>query len=109
MGKNYPVIDRYDPVTETATSVKSRDLNAKTYQNGSKLKSVVKQDINKLKDFELVNWKGIELEGETITKRNLDIVVPNTKLSQSQIDGLNEAIAYGKENGVTVNIYVGGK
>ena len=49
------------------------------------------------------------MEGETITKRNLDIVVPNTKLNQSQIDGLNEAIAYGKENGVTVNIYVGGK
>ena len=109
VGKNYPVIDRYDPVTETATSVKSRDLNAKSYQNGTNLKSVIKKDINDLKDFELQNWGDTRLGTKNISHRVLDIVVPNTELSKSQIDAINEAIEYGQTNGVKINIIVGGE
>ena len=50
-GSNYPVIDMFDQSTGEATSVKSRDLNSKTYQNGDKLERRINKDVDKLAAF----------------------------------------------------------
>ena len=91
------------------SSIKSRDLTASTYQNGSKLESIIKGDVNKLKDFNGLDqpWNGVDIGSEDIAGRQLQIVVPNTTLSQAQIDGINNAIDYGTINGIDVIIIVG--
>ena len=106
-GSNYPVIDNYDVNTETASSVKSRDLNAKSYQNGSTLERTIKKDVDDLANFELVDWGDSTLSGMPINQRELQMVVPNTKLSQVQIDAINNAIEYAKSKGVNIKIIVG--
>ena len=108
LGHNYPVIDRYNPDTGVATSVKSRNLNAKTYQNSTKLYNQVKLDIDKLKSFEMIDWAGSNYAGFPIEGRNLDMVVPNITLSETQINAINKAIEYANINNVKINFYVGG-
>ena len=108
LGHNYPVIDRYNPDTGVATSVKSRNLNAKTYQDSTKLYNQVKLDIDKLKSFEMVDWAGTNYAGFPIEGRNLDMVVPNITLSETQINAINKAIEYADINNVKINFYVGG-
>ena len=108
LGHNYPVIDRYNPDTGVATSVKSRNLNAKTYQNSTKLYNQVKLDIDKLKSFEMIDWAGTNYAGFPIEGRNLDMVVPNITLSETQINAINKAIEYANINNVKINFYVGG-
>ncbi|MFV0394860.1 MAG: hypothetical protein ACK5LC_10770 [Coprobacillaceae bacterium] len=67
----------------------------------------MKNDIDKLADFELVDWGDSALSGMPINQRDLQIVVPNTTLTDAQPQAINNAIAYGKENGVNVIITVG--
>lgn len=105
-GENYPVIDRIDK-DGVVTSVKSRDLNCKTYQNGKSLERTIKMDVDKLKDFEMVDWGGSQLSGVEITGRQLQIVVNNKTLSEPQIQAINNAIKYAEKNGVKIIITVG--
>ncbi|AEE52882.1 hypothetical protein Halhy_5056 [Haliscomenobacter hydrossis DSM 1100] len=48
---NFPVIDGYDAATGTAISIKSIDLNAKTYQNLAALENRLMDYFRKLRDF----------------------------------------------------------
>lgn len=105
-GDNYPVIDRIDK-DGVVTSVKSRDLNCTTYQNGSKLESVIKRDIDKLAKFNGKTWGGTTISPSQITGKQLQIVFPNSTLTQTQIKAINSAISYGREKGIKVLITVG--
>ncbi len=107
VGQNYPVIDKIDE-NGVVTSVKSRDLNCKTYQNGSNLEKTIKKDIDKVANFDGADWNGVDIEASDITGRQLQIVVPNTTLSDAQIKAINNAIQYGKSKGVKVIITIGG-
>lgn len=55
----------------------------------------------------MVDWGDSALSGMPINQRDLQIVVPNTTLTDAQPQAINNAIAYGKENGVNVIITVG--
>ncbi|MEB3072781.1 T7SS effector LXG polymorphic toxin [Parvimonas sp. C2] len=107
LGSNYPVVDKYDD--GVVTSIKSRNLSDKSYQNGKILEYTIKSDINKLKDFEMVDWAGKEYASLPIKIRNLEIVVPNISLNEHQINAINKMVEYGKINGVNLIIVVGGK
>ena len=48
---NFPVIDRWIEKTKTAISIKSLDLNAKSYQSGNAVFNKVKGYIDKLAQF----------------------------------------------------------
>ena len=82
-------------------------MSSKSYQKGSYLEGTIKKDIDKLKDFELVDWGKSALAGQDITKRELNMVIPNRELLKSQIDVINNAIDYGKQNGVDIRITIG--
>ena len=107
LGATYPVIDRFDPDTGTITNVKSRDLTGKTYQDGSKLYSVLKKDMDSVADFVPQTNSHVELSASDIRIRRVNTVVPNTTLNQTQVNGINRAITYGKEKGVELIITVG--
>jgi len=107
VGDNYPTIDIYDLETGRATSIKSRDLTASSYQNGNTLERTIKKDIDKLADFELVDWGGSYLEGRPINQRALQIVVPNVTMTDAQIQAINNAIEYAGDKGVEIIITIG--
>ena len=83
-GDNYPVIDKIDD-DGIITSVKSRDLNATSYQTGNTLENTIKRDIDKLNGFTGKEWNGVTIEASDITGKQLQIVVPNVKLNNVQI------------------------
>ena len=105
-GKNYPVIDRY---TEDGviTSVKSRDLSCKSYQNGNTLECTIKKDIDAIASFEPFDYGGTRIGKLQVAERRLQIVVPNVELSSDQIQAINMAIDYGRNSGVKIQITVG--
>ena len=106
LGHNFPVIDKFE--NRTITSVKSKDLLAKTYQNGKKLEYAIKSDINKLIKFEGKEWNKTRITPDMYSNKCLEVVVPNVTLSESQINCINNAIEYGKLNNIIVKIIVGG-
>ena len=106
LGHNFPVIDKFE--NRTITSVKSKDLLAKTYQNGKKLEYTIKSDINKLIKFKTKKWNGHEVLTKDYSYKCLEVVVPNVTLSESQINCINNAIEYAEKNNIIVKIIVGG-
>lgn len=63
---NFPVIDKF--LNGVATSIKSIDLNAKSYQNGKVLFSTLKRYIDKVAKFKGQRWNGVVISEEDITK-----------------------------------------
>ena len=105
LGHNFPTIDKVE--NGVVTSVKSRDLGAKTYQNGNKLKKVIVKDINKVSGFIGETFNGKFVNAEEIVGRQLQVVVPNVTLSEAQINAVNNATKHGIDKGVKLIITVG--
>ncbi len=105
LGHNFPTIDKVE--NGVVTSVKSRDLGAKTYQNGNKLEKVIVKDINKVSGFIGETFNGKFVNAEEIVGRQLQVVVPNVTLSEAQINAVNNATKHGIEKGVKLIITVG--
>lgn len=106
VGSNYPVIDNIDD-TGIVTSVKSRDLTSGTYQNGNTLANRIKRDIDALFKFNGKTWGGTDITAADITGKQLRIVVPNTTLNSSQVQGINSAIQYANSRGIKILITIG--
>ena len=105
LGHNFPTIDKVE--NGVVTSVKSRDLGAKTYQNGNKLEKVIVKDINKVSGFIGETFNGKFVNAEEIVGRQLQVVVPNVTLSEAQINAVNNATKHGIDKGVKLIITVG--
>ena len=105
LGHNFPPIDKVE--NGVVTSVKSRDLGAKTYQNGNKLEKVIVKDINKVSGFIGETFNGKFVNAEEIVGRQLQVVVPNVTLSEAQINAVNNATKHGIDKGVKLIITVG--
>jgi hypothetical protein len=101
--KNYPVIDKF--VQGVATSIKTLDLGAKTYQNAGKVLSVLKGYINKLEAFEGANFAKVNTTNGAITEKILEVGIPKGA-SAAQIEAIQSAVKYGAENGIKVNVRV---
>jgi len=99
--KSFPTIDKF--VDGVATSIKSIDLRGKTYQNTSKLKSVLEGYVDKVSGFRGADFAKREVLGSAIKGRTLEIAVPNlgTKAQQVVLDGIKE---YAASKGVTINL-----
>ena len=104
LGHNFPTIDKVE--NGVVTSVKSRDLGAKTYQNGNKLEKVIVKDINKVSGFIGETFNGKFVNAEEIVGRQLQVVVPNVTLSEAQINAVNNATKHGIDKGVKLIITV---
>jgi hypothetical protein len=79
---NFPGIDRIPD--GAATSIKSIDLNAKTYQKEASLTYRLNQDIADVQDFEGANWGGKEVKKNDITGRTLELIVPKGSMTDAQ-------------------------
>lgn len=106
----FPVIDAVKMVAgrDTAlsiTSIKSIDLNAKTYQVASKIGSKLKGYIDSVAGFRLARLGERKVTTNATTERNLVVAIPSGPLTAAQQDALEAAQAYGAQNGINV-IYV---
>ena len=108
LGRTFKTFDNFEAKTGTATSVKSINLNAKTYQNGSGLSSKIKGDINATLDFVEYRLNNKELNSADINKRIVNIVIDDRPLNQSQIENLKKAVDYGRLNNVEVKVTING-
>ncbi|KVG57943.1 filamentous hemagglutinin N-terminal domain-containing protein [Burkholderia territorii] len=103
---NMPVIDRFE--NGIATSIKSLDVNATSYQNTSTLTRTVNGYIDKVAAYNGTSqqgWARVTIDPAQITGRSLDLVVPNAG-SAAQQQVINQAIQYGASKGVTVNVII---
>ena len=107
LGPNFPVIDRLE--NRTITSIKSRDLSAKSYLNGKRLEYTIKSDIKKLIDFKEVIRSDFSITPEKYSYKCLEMYVPNVTLNEIQINCINNAIEYANKNNIILKIIVGGK
>lgn len=100
---NFPVIDKV--VGGVATSIKSLDLTAKSYQKGNSVLNTLKGYINKLDKFEGATWGGTTIEkGTDYTSKALELAVQTGKGSESQWNQINEAVQYALDKNINVTI-----
>jgi hypothetical protein len=87
-----------------ATSIKSVDLNASTYQSASRLSITLTGYVNKVAGFNGAAFNGTRITAGQITSRGLDIAIPRGAATQAQSAVLSQISAYGQSVGVNVNV-----
>lgn len=100
---NFPTIDKF--VNGNATSIKSLDVNAKTYQDSSALTRKLNDYVNSVSSFNGRNWGGVNIKSKDIKSRSLDLAVPS-KGTLEQQNVINQIIKNGNSKGVNVNLIV---
>ena len=103
LAHNFPIIDRW--ANGIATSIKSLDLGAKSYQNVGRLTSRVRGYINKVAKFNGKSWGEREILASQIKGRALIVAIPHTGTPAQQA-ALAELLKYGREVGVDVTFVV---
>ncbi|WP_347053585.1 DUF6443 domain-containing protein [Flavobacterium olei] len=103
LGWNFPTIDKIKD--GVATSIKSMDLTAGTYQKGNSVLNTLKGYINKLDDFTSATWGGQTVtEGVTYTSKSLELAVQTGKGTESQWSQIADAIKYAQDKNINVTI-----
>jgi len=102
--QNFPVIDRFE--NGVATSIKSIDLGAKSYQNIGQLTSTVKGYVGELANWQGVRqWGDVSIDNNMITARELLLAIPQGA-TQAQLTALQQLQQWASTVGVTVNVTV---
>ncbi len=97
-----PTIDIWDADTGTATSIKSLNLEAKTYQSGTALSRTLNGYVDKAAGFNGARWGGLNIEASMIQARGLIVAIPDAPISTAQWDTMAEAYQYGIQQSVSV-------
>jgi hypothetical protein len=102
LGANLPrtfrVIDRF--INGAATSIKSIDLNAATYQDAGRLMSTVSRYVDALAEYAGSELGGIKISAEDITSRTLSLAVPKGSMTSLQRKVIEAARARAKVLGI---------
>lgn len=98
---NFPVIDKFE--NGLATSIKSLDLDAATYQSGSTLTRTLNGYVDKVAGFQGRTWAGVRIRSQDISGRALDLAIPHGG-SAAQRAIINQTVKYGASRGVSVNV-----
>ncbi len=101
--RNFPVIDRF--VNGVATSIKSLDLRAASYQDISTLTSTVQRYVNTLANWQGATWRGVRINAAQITGRELLLAIP-PGATQAQMEALQQVQQWAQTVGVTLNIVI---
>ena len=102
-GTNFPVIDMYDDATKTITSMKSLDLNAKSYQSGNAVFNRVKGYIDKLVDFKGGRLGDKDIKNVDFDNRVLELAIPE-RATDSQLEQLRRLQEYAQEQNIQLTI-----
>lgn len=97
----FPTIDRF--LNGVATSIKSVDLTAKTYQNTAALWSKVGGYVTDLLNFKGATYNGVTITEGMITSRELIIAIP-PNASEAQLQTLQQLQAWATQLGIELTI-----
>nr|WP_314425402.1 hypothetical protein [uncultured Microbacterium sp.] len=81
------------------------DLAAKSYQNASRLKSLLKRYVDKMAAFTRGERAGVVVTEEMVTDRALHLAVSRSATADQQAV-LDDIVVYGNEVGVSVIVEV---
>lgn len=99
----FPTIDRFE--NGIATSIKSVDLGAKTYQNIGALTSQVQGYIDKLANFTGARYGGVRITNTMIRGRDLILAIPRNAGAE-QMKALQKLAADAANQGVNLVLKV---
>ncbi len=102
--RNFPVIDKIED--GAAVSIKSIDLDAKSYKKGNNLFNKIRRDIDKLDNFGgRTEWAGDVVE-EVVdyTSKTLEIAVQTGKGTDNQWDQISKAVNYAMDRDINISI-----
>lgn len=103
LGWNFPIIDKLEK--GVATSIKSLDLGAKSYQKGNSVLNTLKGYVDKLDSFGTKTWGGQTItEGVDYTSKSLELALQTGKGTESQWSQINQAIQYALDKDINVTI-----
>jgi len=103
--KGFPVIDKIDRSKGIVTSIKSRDIDAKTYQNTTTSERIMRNDIDKVAQFKQGAIGDDRIYADEIKSKVLEVVVPNLG-NTTQQNTLKKMRNYGVEKNVEVKVIV---
>jgi hypothetical protein len=106
LGKTFKTYDKYDASTKTATSVKTVNLEAKSYQSGNTLYNNMKKAVDDVIDFEFYTQNNFTLDNTIIDTKVVEYKISNIELNQSQIQNIQRVIDYANINGVKIEITI---
>ncbi|MBI3241805.1 MAG: hypothetical protein HYZ49_05870 [Chloroflexi bacterium] len=108
IGGNFPTIDDIDSDTGTATSLKTLDVTAETYEDTGKMESKVESYIDDLSDFDDTIWhqngEEIAVSRDDIDQLALVLGIPAGKASNEQVESLLKLEEYASSKGVQLVI-----
>lgn len=96
------MIDRF--INGIATSIKSLDLTAATYQDPARLLSRINRYVDQLANFKGARLGPFNLEERDIVTRELRLVVPGNVTTDVQRAALARAVERAKNLGVDLDI-----
>jgi RHS repeat-associated core domain len=102
---NFPTIDKFEKglngFAKSVTSIKSIDLDAKTYSKGNNLYNTIMGYAREVAEFKTRTYNNVLVEVNSKTQRNLEIAVPHnpTGAQKSQVE---QAIKDASDMGVNV-------
>lgn len=99
---NFKTFDSF--VDGVATSVKSVDLGAATYQKASALRGALRGYIREIQAFTEYVLGKVSVSAEHITSRELVIVLEPGRMSAMQKAVLDEIVKFGADNNILVKI-----
>jgi RHS repeat-associated protein len=99
--QNFPTIDRFE--NGIATSIKSIDLTAKSYQSVETLTRTVQGYINALANWQGARWGGVTIQANQIAGRELILAIP-PNASQAQLQSLQQLQQWALDQGVTLTL-----
>ncbi len=103
--KSFPTIDRFDRGIGRATSIKSLDLGAKTYQSETAMTRLLTKYVDKVAEFKGANWGGERIAPRAVKERELHLAIPR-RATDMQTDVLASMARYAESRGVIFTVEV---
>lgn len=100
---NFPTIDKF--INGVATSIKSIDLMAKSYQNTNTLTNTIQGYVNTLASFQGAQWGRFNIAANEITSRVLQLAIP-PGASQAQLNAIEQLKQWALTQGVEISITI---
>lgn len=98
---DFPIIDIYDSATKVGTSIKSINLNSKSYQDKASLSRLLKQYVDDIKAQDTINYnqENYNLEG-----KKLIFVIPKGSINDINGTVLEQIKIYSRDKGIDITV-----
>ncbi len=101
---NFPVIDKF--VRGIATSIKSLDTAAASYQDAAALTRTLNGYVDDLAAFAGRTWAGVSIPGSSIVGKELILAIPSSVMTAAQQAAIQAAVQRAASMGVNLVIKV---